>query len=247
MASPKGSFVGETERRSKLQWRVFKELSPTVGVVDEVTEQWGLRRNHMNLDSGATDAMQGAMLEALSDSSRAGKNLIVATTNCPWRLGAAQETRWTIVPVLAAVPEDFPAILCALLQMLNRDWLFDPTDHVIREAAQILAEKGTPPRNIRAALSVEASLREGPMTLERIRHAAVQAQPLSQKSRLSAEFADLAAISQCSTAEFLPWSQNPASFPFPPHLKTLVDTTTGQINRAALDARMSELSERVDV
>lgn len=247
MASPKGSFVGETERRAKLQWRIFKELSPVLGFIDEITEQWGLRRNQTNLDSGATDAMQGAMLEALSDVSRSGKNLIVGTTNCPWRLGAAQETRWTILPVLSALPEDYPAIIAALLQGMSKGDNFDPQDRVLLEAARLFADKGTPPRNIRSALSIEASLRDGPLTPERVRHAAVQIQPLSQKARISSEYADLAAISQCTTAEFLPWAQNLAEFPFPIWLKPLVDTVTGQINSSALDARMAELAEQTDV
>jgi hypothetical protein len=247
MASPKGSFVGETERRSKLQWRVFKELSPAMGFVDEVTETWGLRRGGMNLDSGATDAMQGAMLEALSDTSRAGKTLIVATTNCPWRLGAAQETRWTTVPVLSAVPEDFPDIICAIASTLGIDLIFDKADPLIIEAAHLLAEKGTPPRTIRSALSIEASLRDGPLTPQRVLYAATQVLPLSRRALLSAEYADLAAIAQCTTAEFLPWAAAPTAFPFPSYLKAIVDPATGCVNRAALEARMAELSEVIDV
>jgi hypothetical protein len=247
MASPKGSFVGETERRSKLQWRIFKELSPAMGFVDEVTETWGLSRSGQNLDSGASAAMQGAMLEALSDSSRAGKNLIVATTNCPWRLGAAQETRWTIVPVLAALPEDYPAILAAIASTLVPTGVWDETDPTLREAARLLAEKGAPPRTIRAALSVEASLRPGPLTPQRLLRAAQQVLPLSRKARLSAEYADLAAIAQCSTTEFLPWAADPQSYPFPSYLKAVIDPITHSVDRTALETRMTELAQIADL
>src|SRR5690606_3411221 len=84
MLSPKGSFVGQTEARVRLLFRTFKEMSPAIGVIDEITEAFPTERNTMNLDSGATQSVVAEMLNALSDSSRAGRPLLVATTNCPW-------------------------------------------------------------------------------------------------------------------------------------------------------------------
>lgn len=247
MASPKGSFVGETERRSKLQWRVFKELSPAMGFVDEVTETWGLRRGGMNLDSGASDAMQGAMLEALSDSSRAGKTLLVATTNCPWRLGAAQESRWTCLPVLAALAEDYPGIVAGIASTVESSQQWNAVDPDIVQASGIFVEKALPPRNIRTALTVEASLAPGPLTPKRVLEAAKAALPPSRKARLSAEYADLAAIARCSSRSFLPWTADPQHYPFPDHLRGLVNASSGEVDNDALEARLQLLADQVDV
>lgn len=145
------------------------------------------------------------------------------------------------------VPEDYPNIVCAIASTLGSDFVFDSADEVIIEAAHLFAEKGTPPRTIRSSLSVEASLRDGPLTPQRVLHAATQVLPLSRRALLSAEYADLAAIAQCTTSEFLPWAAVPATFPFPSYLKVIVDPATGSVNRAALEARMAELSEVIDV
>ncbi|HEY1049931.1 MAG TPA: ATP-binding protein [Prosthecobacter sp.] len=247
MASPKGSFVGETERRSKLQWRVFKELAPAMGFVDEVTETWGLRRGGMNLDSGASDAMQGAMLEALSDSSRAGRTLLVATTNCPWRLGAAQESRWACLPVLAALPEDYPDIVAGIASTVEPSMAWSPDDPLIIAAADVFVEKALPPRGIRSALTVEASLAPGVLTPGRVLNAARAALPPSQKARLSAEYADLAAIARCSSRTFLPWFADPQGYPFPACLRGIVDASTGEVDGDALDARLHLLADQIDV
>ena len=244
MLSPKGGIVGETERKARLQQNVLQEWVPNVAFVDEITEALPLERSDFDGDSGASRAVLAALLTALSDETRRGRSLLVATTNCPWRMGAAMDSRFTKIPVLHPLVEDFPSIVVATALRVKPDASLDPNHPQIQDAARVFYSKGANPRHIRGALS-NALMIHGNLTPET---ALFAAHDLCSSSDLaSAIFADLWAIKRCSSRSFLPWATNPGSYPYPDYLQEIVDPATGDIRVEQLEKRISELRPHAKV
>jgi len=251
LISPKGSLVGQTELRVRLQFRIFKELSPAFGVIDEITESFQMERGSMNLDSGASAAVTAEMLNALSDSSRAGRTLLIATTNCPWRVGSAMASRFMYVPVLSAVEEDYPEILCAIISNLLPEVDWDPSSPLVRSAADLFFRKGASPRVIRTIVSSKIATGGGRQTESLLQQAAVDCAPQHPRDRAGAEYADLYAISVCSDFAMLPWYGRITEYPIPRYLQDIVSdqisADEGHIDQDRLTRRLEELKPHVNV
>jgi hypothetical protein len=237
LLSPKGSLVGETERKARLQQEALRHWTPNVGFVDEITEALPMSRDNLNLDSGASQAVTAELLTALSDESRRGHSLLVATTNRPWVLGAAMRSRFTAVPVLHPLRQDLPAIIESCCRRI--DPAFDPEGaaDAIRDAAEIFDRCKANPRHIYGALSTAASTGAS-LDAERIVEAARDF--TGETDWESAAFADLWAVRVCPAKSFLPWTTCPDTYPFPDHLAGLVDPRTGNIDRTELARRIEE-------
>jgi ATPase family associated with various cellular activities (AAA) len=247
LASPKASLVGQTEQRVRLQFRIFKELSPAFGVIDEITEAFQMERNAMNLDAGASAAVTAEMLNALADATRAGRTLLVATTNCPWRVGSAMASRFLFVPVLSPIEEDYPAILCAVAANLLREVALEETDPIVKEAAATFYRKGASPRVMRILISSKIGTEKEPRASQILRRAAVDCAPQHPRDRAGAEYADLFAISVCSDLALLPWYNRIASYPLPTYLRGIVNESDGTIDLDRLSHRIKELQPQVNV
>ncbi len=251
LISPKGSLVGQTELRVRLQFRIFKELSPAFGVIDEITESFQMERGSMNLDSGASAAVTAEMLNALSDSSRAGRTLLIATTNCPWRVGSAMASRFMYVPVLSAVEEDYPEILCAIISNLLPEVDWDPTSSAVRTAAELFFRKGSSPRVIRTIVSSKIATNGGCQSEQLLQQAAADCAPQHPRDRAGAEYADLYAISVCSDFAMLPWYGRITDYPIPRYLQGIVSdqisAEEGHIDQDRLTQRLEELKPHVNV
>lgn len=244
MLSPKGGIVGETERKANIQQTVLKEWAPNIAFVDEITETFPLERSDHDLDAGATKAVSAALLTALSDETRRGKSILIATTNCPWRMGAAMRSRFIIIPVLAPLREDVPGIIVTTAQRVVPETDVNEKDPLVQEAADIFYSKGANPRHIRAALN-NALLIHGNLTADTIRFAALDfCAPTDQHSAI---YADLWAIRSCSSKSFFPWNDDPSSYPFPEYLNGIVDFSTGDIDSTALAKRIEELKAYANV
>jgi hypothetical protein len=245
--SPKGSLVGQTERLVRILFRVFKELSPAFGFVDEITEAFPMERGSMNLDSGASSAVTAETLNALSDSSRAGRTLIIGTTNCPWRVGAAMASRFLFVPVLSAVEEDYPQILCGVARNLlpKIDW--EPTDKSVIEAAHVFYRKGASPRVMRSIISSKIATSDDVQSSRIVERAAATCAPQDPRDRASAEYADLFAIRVCSDLEMLPWWGRISDYPLPAYLRGIVSERDGTVDLERLNRRIEELEPSVNV
>lgn len=246
MLSPKGSFVGQTEARVRLLFRTFKEMSPAIGVIDEITEAFPTERNSMNLDSGATQSVVAEMLNALSDASRAGRTLLLATTNCPWKVGDALGSRFLFVPVLSPLLEDYPAILWSIAANILPDEEWDPSDSRLVAAAQDFHRKGASPRVMRTLISSKIATAAKVQGTALLLRAAQTCAPQDPRSRASAEYADLFAIRKCSDLEMLPWHGRFASYPLPAHLRGIVTGDT-EIDHEALGRRLEELEAIANV
>jgi len=243
MLSPKGGIVGETERKARIQQEVLREWVPNLAFVDEITEALPLERTDFDGDSGASRAVQAALLTALSDETRRGKSLLVATTNCPHRMGAAMRSRFTVIPVLYPLAEDYPAILIATACRVEPGTVLNPEDERIREAARLFYLKGANPRHIRASLS-NAMIITGSLTPDAVLAAAHDQSHCADMA--STIYADLWAVKVCSSRSFFPWASNPSEYPFPDHLKEFVDGS-GHIRMAELEKRLAELRPHANV
>jgi hypothetical protein len=244
MHSPKGSLVGETERKARLQMKALREWTPNVAFVDEITESLPLERSEFNGDSGASNAVTAALLSALADDSRRGESLLIGTTNCPWRMGEAMRSRFTMIPVLRPLLEDFPAIIAAVARRIVPDTSLAAGDPGVREAAQVFYRKGASPREVRSGLD-SAMLMDGELTPDTVLRAARNLCPSADLE--SGIYADLWAVRACTSRRFLPWHGDPAGYPFPSYLKGVVDTQTGEIDYDALDERIQELKPQANV
>src|SRR5690606_1364773 len=147
MNSPKGPLVGMTERLARQQQTLLRQWTPNVAFCDEITEAFPLERSDVDGDSGASRAVMAQLLTSLADEGRRGRALLIATTNCPWRIGAAMRSRFTVIPVLHPLVGDFPAIVAALVDRLDPTSAIAPTDEAIVTAATIFFDKGANPRH----------------------------------------------------------------------------------------------------
>lgn len=246
MRSAKGSLVGETERKARLQQQALKDWTPNVAFCDEITEAFPLERSEFDGDSGASRAVSATLLTALSDETRRGRSLLIATTNRPWAMGAAMRSRFTVIPVLFPLLEDFPAILVATAERIAPASQLSLTAAEIIEAAGIFYQKGANPRHLRSALS-NALLLSGKTTFEPSDILFAAHDLCATTDFASTVYADLWAIKGCTSRSFLPWSDAPGGYNFPEYLKGIVNEQTGEINETELNKKIAELKPNANV
>lgn len=246
MLSPKGGIVGATERRARLQQQVLKEWTPNVAFCDEITEAMPLERGEFNGDSGASRAVTAELLSSLSDESRRGKSLLIATTNRVFAMGAAMRSRWMVIPILYPLAQDFPQIIVVTAERIASGSVLEKDDPQIAEAARIFYQKGASPRHIFSALTNTLSdLGKDHFEPQDILLAADNL--CTTTDFHSTVYADLWAIKCCASRSFLPWSDSPRSYPFPDYLKDVVNHETGDIIEQALNAKIKEFEPYANV
>lgn len=240
--SPKAGIVGETERRATLQTRIFASTTPNIGFIDEVSEAIPSQRTN-NLDSGASDSVMQATLSMLSDNTREGNSLLIATSNCGNKMCAAMLDRFVIVPVIMPSIEDLPEIICSISKQVAKVTL-NPQDSFIQQAAKVLYDKHLMPRRIRAALKL-ACQQDG-LTSKAILDAAKDANPLDEASWLAAVYADLDAISHTVSKRLLPWYGCEDNYPFPDYIKQILDENM-EIDPVKLNQELNRLKPYVNI
>lgn len=246
LLNPKAGVVGETERRARLQQEMLAQWTPAIGFVDELTEALPMERSDFDGDSGASRAVMAAWLTGLSDGSLAGKRLIISTTNCPWRMSAAMRSRFVVIPVLHPVVSDYPRIVFALARRVAPSAKLNPADPAITESADMFYAKAASPRHIQEAIK-NALVNQGQGQLS-AKTVLASAQDLrTGMDHVSTVYADLWAIKATTSRSFLPWTENPSCYPFPPHLEGIVDPTTGEINEHELDKRIEQYRAHANV
>lgn len=240
--SPKAGIVGETERRAALQTRIFASTTPSLGFIDEITEAMPMQRTH-NLDSGASDSVMQALLNTLSDNSREGQSMLIATTNCGYKIGAAMRDRFVVVPVIMPAIEDFPNIICSIAKQIS-GVVINPHDNYIQQAAKVFYDKHIMPRRIRAALKLVCQ--QDGLTPKAILTAAKDANPLDEASWLAAVYADLSAISLTVSKRLMPWYGREDSYPFPDYIKQILDENM-EVDPVKLNRELNRLQPYVNV
>jgi hypothetical protein len=244
MNSPKGPLVGMTERLARQQQALLRQWTPNVAVCDEITEAFPLERSDYDGDSGASRAVMAQLLTSLADEGRRGKALLVATTNCPWRIGTAMRSRFTVIPVLHPLASDYSAILAALLRRLDPSTSIHADDGAILTAAALFFKKGANPRHVRSSLN-NALLLRGRLDRDAVVFAARDF--CESGDRMSSEYADYWAIKCCSSLALLPWCASPAEYAYPTHLRGVVNEDTGEIRHDELDRRIADLRQHANL
>jgi len=159
-------------------------------------------------------------------------------------MGAAMRSRFITIPVLAPLKEDIPGIIISIACHVFPDAELNETDPSIQEAATIFYEKGANPRHIRAALN-NALFLNGTLSPQAIYFTATDF--CAPTDKYSSIYADLWAIRSCSSKSFFPWNGNLLSYPLPPHLQGVVESSTGDINETELSKRIEELKPYANV
>lgn len=247
--SPKGSLVGETERRSDLLFRVLREAEPAIATIDEITDLLPTSRGDGANDSGASNALHAAMLNRLSDKSRMGRQLLLGMTNEPSRMSEALASRFVVLPVFGAVAEDYPEILVAIAQTIDPEFNLPATHPEVARAAGLFFEKRVLPRAMRDVITSVTTLRDAGFSPEVLSEAARSATEASSSQRRACEWADLEALRLATCAEYLPWWGCEDRFPYPPHIEAVLskDGPPGQIDVDALEARLKALRPHVNI
>lgn len=241
MLSPKDGIVGGTERKARQQQDALKEWQPCVAAIDELTETFPVDRGGFNGDSGASLAVIAELLTGLSDQTRCGRSVILATTNRVSSIGPALLTRFVVLPVLFPLKQDFPSIIAEIARKLLSGITFDPSDQKLKKAGDIFYSKGAGPRHIRTALTNVATTVDGLTDGGEIALLAA-GDLIPTHNFLSVVYADLQAIRHCTSKRLLPWDgDNVHTYTFPDYLSGIVDPATGDIDLSAIDRRIKEL------
>jgi hypothetical protein len=147
-------------------------------------------------------------------------------------------SRFTLIPVLHPLPQDFPGIVLSITGRISPNAPLDANDERIRTAAALFYDKGANPRHVRAALS-NALVLHGALSPDTILRAA---EDLCASSDLASTiYSDLWAIKACSYQPFFPWSQDPSHYPYPDHLRGIVNQDNGKVNHEELGKHLTEL------
>jgi hypothetical protein len=247
--TPKAGLVGETERLARLQQQVLGESRPHLAFVDEITEALPLQRSGPNNDGGASRAVGAALMSVMAEEDRRGSSLLIGTTNCPYRVGAAMMKRMTVLPVLFPVRPDYPFILAITIHRVSDAMATIPPQRLtekvyVREAADLFFQKLASARDMRAALSNTAFL-DGGLSPENIVQSALDY--TGGQNRASIIYSELWSIRVTTSRAFFPWYGNSSEFPFPDHLKDIVDPETGEVDYDRLNERIDELEPYANV
>lgn len=156
-------------------------------------------------------------------------------------------SRFVFVPVLSAVEEDYPAILCAVAGNLLPSAEWDAASEVVQNAARLFFEKGASPRVMRTIISSKIATGKGRQPAQLLRQAAEDCAPQHPRDRAGAEYADLFAISVCSDLSMLPWHGRITEYPLPAYLKGIVSEADGSVDLERLHQRIKELKPHVNV
>ena len=220
------------------------ELTPNISWIDEITDAFNLSRGQ-NLDSGSSANVQSEFLAALSNDNLRGQSLLLSATNRPMDMTAQMRDRFTIIPVLAALRGDFPAIVAAIARRLDPLAQIDPLEPEVRAATDTLYDKGATPRALLQVLSEARRERDGVIDAATLKIAARNY--CESADRASSIYADLTAVAYTKYLGFLPWAADPSAYEFPAHLRDVVDRGTGEVDRTALNRRIAELAPLANV
>ncbi|HAB17538.1 MAG TPA: AAA family ATPase [Pyrinomonadaceae bacterium] len=241
MLSTKDGLVGGTERKTRVQHDVLRAWEPNVAFVDEFTETFPVDRGGFNGDSGASLAVIAELLTALSDQTRCGRSILLATTNRVHTIGSALLTRFVVLPVLFPLREDFPAIIVEIARKALPGSGIDANDPKVIEAGAIFYSKGAGPRDIRSAITTALVTCDSTVSnADLVLFAANDFIP--RRDFLTIVYADLQAIRHCTSKSFLPWAGEAGAVgSIPEYLNGIVDPKTGDLDLSALDAKIKEL------
>jgi hypothetical protein len=248
LVTGRSMYVGESERKTRLQLGLLREQGHCMGLIDEVEHMLPMDRTKDTHDGGVTQSIMGMYQTFLADSSLSGRLAIVATSNRPFAISDAMRQRWIVVPVFSALAGDMPEIIRILAARLG---LGDLDAAVLQDAAKRFHSNGASPREIRESIIAARSVagEELPAN-DVIRRAAASIIGVTDQG--STVLGDLAALQFCRSSLMLPWHDAATGeflpdFPLPEHIKPFVDPATGSIDQQELGKTVAMLRSQVNI
>ncbi|MFN8353676.1 MAG: AAA family ATPase [Spirosomataceae bacterium] len=248
LENSKTMWVGESERKSRLQLNLLRELGG-LGLIDEIEMQLPMNRGMQANDSGVTQNIMGQLQSFLADTSLSGKVCLVGTSNRPNAISEAMRQRWIILPVLMPLQSDFAAMVCSIAAGLNQNLGVSVNDSRLIASAERFYQAGAAPREIREALVASQAILDGELGIEHIEFASHDIIPNSNK--IASVFSDYCALAYCRNNSFLPWwndAQNcpDPNFPYPEYIRDIL-TADFRIDQEKLRKRIGELEPYANV
>lgn len=248
LVTGRSMYVGESERKTRLQLNLLREQGHCMGLIDEVEHMLPMDRTKDTHDGGVTQSIMGMYQTFLADSSLSGRLAIVATSNRPFAISDAMRQRWVVVPVFSALAQDMSEIVRMLAARLGLDGL---DAQVLRDSAARFHANGASPREIREAIIAARSVSEEGASASQILACAANS-IIGATDQGSTVLGDLAALQFCRSSLMLPWHDAATGaflqdFPLPPHIKPFVDASTGAIDQKELGKTVEALRSQVNI
>lgn len=245
---PKSQWVGESERRTRLQLQLLREQPNCLAILDEVEHLLPMDRSQHSGDSGVSQSLQGLYQTFLADASLSGRLALIGTSNRPFAISEAMRQRWVFLPVFSAIPEDVADILQAMLEQLGVN---DTTPAALHNAAAEFHRRGASPREMREAVIAARSLAGQGMSTDAIVQLAAR-NMIGGTDHGSMLLGDLSALQFCRSNLYLPWHNGATGafdtdFPIPAHIREFVDNRTGEVDTDRLNHRVNVLLQQVNI
>lgn len=248
LENSKTMWVGETERKCRLQLNLLRELGG-LGLIDEIEMQLPMNRGMQSNDSGVTQNIMGQLQSFLADTSLSGKVCLIGTSNRPNAISEAMRQRWIIIPVLMPLQADFTDIVLCVAQGLNPDISIAENNPKLIEASERFFHAGAAIREIREALIASQAILEGELGIEHIEFASHDIIPNGNK--IASVLSDYYALSFCRNNSFMPWWDDEKNCPdlnfqYPDYIREIL-TDDFRIDHQKLSKRITELEPYANV
>ena len=251
--SPKGSYVGESERKTKLMLTLLKEQRG-VGIIDEIEKVLPMNSGDLqrNLDSGVSQNLMGQLQTFLSDTSLSGKVALFATSNKPGSISAAMLSRWNVVPVLMPLKEDYPEIVRSIFlskMTSEQQQNFYISDSDLLEISNRFYYSGASARDINDSIDASFAFFDEEISIKHLEFASKTVVPSSD--RISYIHSDLMALKFTKNYGFLPWWDIANNKPyddynFPDYVAEVLDEHK-MIDQIKLAKKLKELEPYANV
>lgn len=236
----KSKWVGESEERLSKALQLIESMAPVMLFIDEVDQAFQ-NRSQASMDGGVSAHYLKTIFQFAAREDLRGKILIAAATNTPQLLDPALQSRFIIIPVLEAMPEELAAIFPKIQERLTGVSTVNPMSKNILMAAEIIYKKGGTPRQLfdvlnKAIMMNGDQLNDGHIlqAAERFRHSG---------DAISVAFSSLSAIRLTAFEDYFPWYQHP-DYPFPWYLEGILDPETLTMDENKLDQRIQEFKQK---
>jgi hypothetical protein len=248
METGRAMYVGESERRTRLQLQLLRDQSNCMAILDELEHLLPMDRSQQSGDSGVSQSLQGMYQTFLADASLSGRVALLGTSNRPFAISEAMRQRWVFLPVFSALREDLAGILKAMLAQLGVN---DASQEALTQAADIFHQRSASPREMREAYIAARSLAAPTATTDETILLAARSM-IGGTDHGSVLLGDLSALQFCRSDLYLPWHDGATgvfdpAFPIPAHIKEFIHPETGVIDNTKLEGAVNDLRSRVNI
>ncbi|MFW9872470.1 MAG: ATP-binding protein [Candidatus Thorarchaeota archaeon] len=235
-------YVGESQRRMSLALTLIESLAPCVLYIDEIELIVSERSASSNNDGGVKSDLMAQLFQFTSRDDLRGKVVLMASSNLGYKLDFALLDRFSaILPIMELTAPELTELFPVMEKRITGHNSLNPTDTQLKEAGDILSNKGASPRRIYDIINHANFM--GAITPDNIKKAAISFQ--GNAKPMTTAYTSLTALSIVTQAEYFPWSQNPESYKYQWYLEDLIDKSNGMLNREMLEKKIKEYGRHV--